>query len=713
MSKIDKTILLVEDDPMIAFAETAVLEKYNYEIINIDNGEQAIEILNRNSQIDLILMDINLGPGIDGTVAAQKILKDHDIPLIFLSSHTERSVVEKTEGITSYGYIVKNSGETVLIASIKMAFRLYDARKKEIEKENRLRATLNSIGDAVLATDSTGNVTSMNPVAIQLTGHSFEEAAGKPLHEIFNIIDSKSRKVCEDPVQKVLLSGTVVGLANHTLLISKSGQEYQISDSASPIINEQGAIEGVVLVFRDITRDYELQESLKESQERLNLAVATAKLGYFDWKPADGPVHWDTELHKIFELDPRSDVDRFEYFYKHVHPDDVQLIQSEFEKSIDPSNPELFFQSNHRFLMPSGKLKYLASCAQHMRDTQGVVTRIIGTFQDITDRKLTEEALAQNEKRLRALVDNAPICIHEIDLQGRIISMNSSGLKMMGLKSESNIYNMPYLDAVNEADKANVARLLERAIAGLAATFEFASPKKESAYFSSSFVPLKDDAGQVQRLMGITSNITEVKKLLREKEALMQEAHHRIKNNVLSISSLLNLQADSTDNEEAIYLLQEAIGRINTITVLYDKLLQANHFAESSVKTYIKGIVTELVKLYSLPDNIEIQTDLEDFNLDSKRLVSVGMIVNELVTNSLKYAFIKGKSGYLKVSIKQKDEVVLISIDDNGVGLPEGFDRTTTNSLGIALVEMLAQQLQGKFVLESIKGLQANVEFPI
>ncbi len=126
------TILLVEDEAINAIVGKKTLEKYGYNVVISNSGEKAVELVKKYPGIDLILMDIDLGSGIDGTEAAEEILKNNDLPLVFLSSHTEPEVVEKTEGITSYGYIVKNSGETVLIASIKMAFRLF--AEKEIVK---------------------------------------------------------------------------------------------------------------------------------------------------------------------------------------------------------------------------------------------------------------------------------------------------------------------------------------------------------------------------------------------------------------------------------------------------------------------------------------------------------------------------------------------------------------------------------------------------
>ena len=125
-----KTILLVEDEAIIAMMESEQLKAKGYNIIHLTNGEEAIKTVSENkTAIDLILMDIDLGSGMDGTEAAEAILKKNDIPVIFLSSYTEPDVVEKTEKITSYGYVVKNSGITVIDASIKMAFKLFNEKQ--------------------------------------------------------------------------------------------------------------------------------------------------------------------------------------------------------------------------------------------------------------------------------------------------------------------------------------------------------------------------------------------------------------------------------------------------------------------------------------------------------------------------------------------------------------------------------------------------------
>ena len=135
----------------------------------------------------------------------------------------------------------------------------------EITKaKNNLHITLNSIGDAVISTDVKGNILQMNPVAENLTGWKFEEVKNIPFTKIFNIVSSKTQEVLENPVEKVLKTGKIVGLANHTALIAKNGKKYQIADSGAPMLDETGKIIGVVLVFRDVTKEYRLRERLRE-----------------------------------------------------------------------------------------------------------------------------------------------------------------------------------------------------------------------------------------------------------------------------------------------------------------------------------------------------------------------------------------------------------------------------------------------------------------
>ena len=201
------------------------------------------------------------------------------------NSHIEQLIKEKEEAERHYLFVAKKDIRNTILKGalifgfieiiailivLKLSVNLLSIAtesEEELRKSSEnLRITLESIGDAVIATDIKGNVSRMNPVAEKLTGWKIEDAAGKPLPEVFHIVNALTRDEVENPVEKVLATGEIVGLANHTVLIAKNGIEHQIADSGAPIHDLQRNVVGVVLVFRDVTKEYQLQEQLNHSQ---------------------------------------------------------------------------------------------------------------------------------------------------------------------------------------------------------------------------------------------------------------------------------------------------------------------------------------------------------------------------------------------------------------------------------------------------------------
>ena len=157
------TILLVEDEPIVALTQKRTIESFGYRVLTASTGEEAVRAVATNTEIDLVLMDIDLGEGIDGTEAAERILERYDLPIVFLSSHTEPEYVKRTQRITSYGYVVKHTAATVLEASLQMAFRLFEARRREKDKEQELERYFESSLDLVCILDLDRRCLRVNP----------------------------------------------------------------------------------------------------------------------------------------------------------------------------------------------------------------------------------------------------------------------------------------------------------------------------------------------------------------------------------------------------------------------------------------------------------------------------------------------------------------------------------------------------------------------
>lgn len=257
-----KTLLLVEDEAIMALAEKTVLAKEGYAVIHSFSGEEAIAAVERDAgqAIDLVLMDIDLGKGIDGTRAAEEILKRRNLPVVFLSSHTEKELVERTESITNYGYIVKNIGNTVLFASIKMAFKLYDAYRKLEESESRFRELIESIQEGMCIMDEEDYFVFANPAAHAIFGVETGHLAGERLGRF---LDSHVAALIDE--QNLRRRRGEKGVYEQEL-VRPDGERRLLRVRSSPRFDAKGRFEGSFVVFDDVTENRRAQKRLAESE---------------------------------------------------------------------------------------------------------------------------------------------------------------------------------------------------------------------------------------------------------------------------------------------------------------------------------------------------------------------------------------------------------------------------------------------------------------
>ena len=263
------TVLIVEDEAIIAADLANRLRGLDYEVLGISaSGEGAVALANARRP-DLVLMDIRLVGPMDGVTAAEAIRQQCDLPVVYLTAHSDRATLQRAKLTEPFGYILKPFEERELETHIEMALYKHRADRTLREQREWLRITLTSIGDAVIATDPAGRVTFFNPVAELLTGWKQEEALGQPIQSVFRIINELTREAAEDIVARVVREGRAVTLANHTTLLARDGREIPIEDSAAPIRDAAGTVSGVVLVFHDVTEKRRAQEAL--ARERANL----------------------------------------------------------------------------------------------------------------------------------------------------------------------------------------------------------------------------------------------------------------------------------------------------------------------------------------------------------------------------------------------------------------------------------------------------------
>jgi PAS domain S-box-containing protein len=376
--------------------------------------------------------------------------------------------------------------------------------QQQWELQEELRTTLYSIGDAVISTDKNGLIKHMNPIAEQLTGWKWEEAQGKKLSQVFNIICEDTRKGVESPVTRVLREGTIVGLANHTLLIAKDGTEKPIADSGAPMRDKNGTIIGVVLVFRDQSEERAAQDILRRSEERMRAIVEGTPDLFFYTQDAEAnttyvsptveiitgytPQQWLNER-KWFITDSKYNKDAVKLTHDHLKGDfSMNTIQLEVKHA---SGSNIILEIFEYPVLQNGKLIGL----------QGVA-------HNITLRKKIEEELQKTNETLTTIIQSSPLAIVSTDLDSKVKLWNPAAERIFGWKSEE-VIGKP-LPTISDEKQAEYAELRKRVIKTGVSNYEIRRKKKDGSLIdvSVSSVLLHDQAGNVIGILSIHADIT-------------------------------------------------------------------------------------------------------------------------------------------------------------------------------------------------------------
>ncbi len=380
----------------------------------------------------------------------------------FMSRQITTPLTRFTEMIKCFG-----AGETVGFSDVKKdipeihlltdAFQAAIEQRQQAlaalrEREQDLEITLNSIGDAVIATDASGNITRLNPVAEELTGWRLEEARGQSVKSIFPIVDASTRKHIDNPVEKVIASGETVYLSNHTTLISRSGREYQIADSAAPIRNDGGDILGMVLVFNDVTEQYRLRQQVIESEKRYQTLATVAPVGIYYTDKNGNCLYVNEKWSEISGI--RAEQALGDGWMKGLHPDDREHVFAEWTRSAQADLP---FNLEYRF-QRADDICWVLGQALAEKNEAGEVVAYVGTITDISERKLAEEAAQVSAQGMTEAQRIAHIGSWELDLVTDELSWSDEIYRIFEIDPEnfSATYDA-FLNVIHPDDREKVA----------------------------------------------------------------------------------------------------------------------------------------------------------------------------------------------------------------------------------------------------------------
>ena len=230
--------------------------------------------------------------------------------------------------------------------------------------------------------------------------------------------------------------------------------------------------------------------------------------------------------------------------------------------------------------------------------------------------------------------------------------------------------------------------------------------------------PIFDTKGRVAEISIVAHDISEKKKSndemagsLKEKEVMLKEIHHRVKNNLQIISSILNLQSSFVTDENTLEILQESRNRIRSMAIIHENLYRTEDFSSINFADYLMNLVTNLIASYRIRVDIELSSDIEKINLLLDQAIPCGLLANELITNSLKYAWPNDEDGKIIIQLKQEGSQVSLLIGDNGIGLPKKFNEMNSDTLGLQLVLTLVEQLDGELTVNLENGTEYLIKF--
>lgn len=360
-----------------------------------------------------------------------------------------------------------------------------------------------------------------------------------------------------------------------------------------------------------------------------------------------------------------------------------------------------------------------------VNDESGTPVAIMGSFVDITEKREFETKLKESEQKFHSYIDNSPVGIFVVQKDGHYVDVNPAATRITGY-SRAELLSMQILDLVPNDSHDQAYRVFNELLKTGKSSIEVPYITKSGAkrYWIIDAVKITDD-----QYIGFTTDITkrkeaeervkeQTKQIIDSERTRELELHHRIKNNLQVISSLLSLQSGKFEDDEVNDAFKDTQNRVISMSLVHQKLYQTNGLDKINSRDYIKDLINYLTGLYH-GKYINLNIEVQDINFGIDTIIPLGMLINELVSNSLKYAFSDDEQGEINIKLYRNDrgiesddrEYYTLIIADNGRGIPEDIDIRDTDSLGLQLINSLVDQINGNFKLDKSNGTKFTINF--
>ena len=612
------------------------------------------------------------------------------------------------------------AGCLVILFDITERKRKDEELRKSEERYRRISGAITDYIYSVHVQDGRIVDTIHSPACEAVTGYTSEEFNRDPYLWI-NMVHEEDRDQVKMMSERIMF-GEDVGPVEHRIW-RKDGALRWIRNTPVVHHGDDGRVTSYDGLISDITEKHRTETALRESEERYRIITELSTDYVFKISVnEDGSMTMTYVSENLTNLTGRTheEVTSSLGWRDIIHPDDWLSFVNFQAGLITNSEPGEF---ECRSFLKDGTIRWIHIFARPLpAPVGGGVTSIVGAIKDVTDRKIAETKLSESEELYRSIIESSPQGMHFYKLKpdGRLVftGANPAADKILGVKNAQFIGKSieEAFPTLAQTEVPNRYRdVCEKQSMWNNEQIEYRDDQISGAFFVQAF-PIGRD-----RMVAAFYDITDRKKAeegirasLAEKETLLKEIHHRVKNNLQIITSLLSLQSRYFTNVELVRQFNEAQNRIRSMALVHEKLYQSKDFGRIDFRSYIIQLTQEILSSYAAASGrIRLTMDIDETEISIDQAVPCGLIINELVTNAIKHAFPPGFTGApeIIVSFHTRGAAAKLVIRDNGIGIPEGTIPGKTETLGLSLVPMLAQQLNGEATLDRAEGSGFTIRF--
>jgi PAS domain S-box-containing protein len=584
------------------------------------------------------------------------------------------------------------------------------AQEQIVNKQSQLAAIINTTGDIIFSVDKQCRLVEFNNV-LENVIKKRHGVQIKPGVSIFDVLPDIYHREVKNNYRKAFMGQSSLAIE----IFYMDGVKKIYEAHYKPIIiNDQ--VTGAAVFSKDITEQERAKQEIITKQFQLSAIINTTNDIILSLDKNLNVVEFNNVMKDIAELRSGKEMKSGDYFLDFLPKDMCANLKKTYKRALGGES----IQAIESFIHPKTKQLRIYSANYNPINISGEVVGIAIFSRDITEQKLSEEEVLNKQSRLSAIINNTRDIILSIDKNYNLIEFNDALRAVVKGAADLDLTpGMPVFKIMHTRYHKQTREIYERVFKGESVTStESFGEGERKVVLETRYNPIKT-GNNITGIAIFSSDITaqknseeDILKSLKEKEILLKEIHHRVKNNLQVISSILNLQTAYLKDKHTINILKECQNRIKTMAFIHESLYQNKDFSQINFSEYIVTLVKNL--FYSFEANqqkIRANFDVEPILLNLDTSIPCGLIVNELVSNALKYAFTETKEGAIFVELKKENGKIKMLIADNGKGIPDEINYKNTETLGLQLVNTLTEQINGTISMKQNKGTIFEIIF--